>query len=52
MALGALACHSVGFWPTKNKLVECTCVGSVPSLVYIIDVLWPHYESLAYQCDV
>lgn len=52
MALGALACHAVGFWPTQNKLVECTCVGSVPSLVYIIDVLWPHYESLAYQCDV
>lgn len=50
---GAFTCHAVGFWPTEmNKLVECTCVGPVPSLICVIDVWWPHFESLAYQHNV
>lgn len=53
MSLGAFTCHAVGFWPTEmNKLVECTCVGPVPSLIYVIDVWWPHFGSLAYQHNV
>lgn len=49
MALGSFTCHAFGFWPTEmNKLVECICVGPVPSLIYVIDVCWPHYGSLAY----
>lgn len=53
MAFGAFACHAAGFWPTEmNKLAECTCVGLVPSLIYVIDVWWLHYGSLTYQRGV